>query len=478
MSETGRTPLARRRPIQREAFGRGTRRTGAALPGALALLLLRDPHRGLAELARRRGDVAAARVGPRRIVLVSHPRGVRHVLATDHEPFTKGSTLGGLRVLLGEGLITSEGAAHAAQRRALQGHLGRGHEGAWQRGISAATARCAASWHDGAELELQAEMLRLSLDVTTRTLFDDILPDDELPRLARATGTISEISSLTSLPWLEAWVRTPLRPFRRFRAARAELRAWAGRVLAGHPRPSGTSLLDDLARASTEGTGDPVDQALTLLMAAHVTTGHALAWALYRVAGDARVAERLAAEATAQLTMVDDHLGTDPAAEPPALPYARAVFAETLRLHPPAWAIGREAARATSVDGCPIGHGDMVLLSPWVTQHDERWFAEPSEFRPERWLDGEAISSRFSFFPFGLGPRRCLGEPLAWSEGTLVLARLARDWRFERLGPPEPRLRSGVTLAAREGLRARARTRRTKDGSHADDPVASTMSLS
>ena len=297
-------------------------------------------------------------------------------------------------------------------------------------------------------------MLRLTLDVTARTLFGDVLADDDLARLAGATGTISEISSLTSLPWLEHWVRTPLRPFRRFRAARAELRSWAERLLVQQPDAGagGCPLLHDIAATTPAATGDPVDQVLTLLMAAHVTTGHALGWAIHRLAGLPEVADALAMEAAATL-------GAGAGAEVAPLPYARAVFAETLRLHPPAWAIGREARRPTTVDGRPIGRADMILLSPWVTQRDGRWFERPDEFRPERWLNGDASPSRFSFFPFGLGPRRCVGEPLAWLEGTLVLALLGGDWRFERAGAQEPRLRPGVTLAARGGLPVRVRAR-------------------
>lgn len=462
MTEPGPSPAAPRAPSLRGVPATPRRHAARPLPGRLTAQLLRDPYRGLPELARERGDVAAARIGPRRVVLVTHPEGVRRVLAVEHELFTKGGTLGGLRVLLGDGLITSDGAVHAAQRRAMQGHFGRGHEAAWGAATAAAAARCTAGWGDGDSREMQAEMLRLSLDVTARTLFGEVLADDDLARLARATGTISEISSLTSLPWLEGWVRSPLRPFRRFRAARAELRAWADGLLAraGAADTGPGGPLHAIATSAPAATGDPVDQVLTLLMAAHVTTGHALAWAIYRLAGQPEIADALAAEAAATFGARHHHDPSGAAgASLPPLPYARAVFAETLRLHPPAWAIGREAKRATAMDGCAIGRGDMVLLSPWVTQRDARWFERPAEFRPERWLSGEASASRFSFFPFGLGPRRCVGEPLAWLEGTLVLALLGRAWRFDRDGPPEPRLRPGVTLAAQGGLAVRIRAR-------------------
>jgi cytochrome P450 len=460
VTEPGQSPAAPRAPSVRGVPATSPGRATRSVPGRLTALLLRDPYRGLPELARERGDVASVRIGPRRVVLVSHPEGVRQVLALEHELFTKGGTLGGLRVLLGEGLITSDGPRHAAQRRALQGHFGRGHEGAWQAAVMAATARGTGAWRDGEGLEMQAEMLRLSLDVTARTLFGEVLSDDDLARLARATGTISEISSLTSLPWLEGWVRTPLRPFRRFRAARAELRTWAQGLLARarEVETGSGGPLHAIAASAPAATGDPVDQVLTLLMAAHVTTGHALAWAVHRLAGQPGVADALAAEAVAALGAGgDDAEAADGVVA--SLPYARAVFAETLRLHPPAWAIGREARRPTAVEGHAIGRADMVLLSPWVTQRDARWFERPAEFRPERWLDGDASPSRFSFFPFGLGPRRCVGEPLAWLEGTLVLGLLGQAWRFERDGPAEPRLRPGVTLAAQGGLRVRVRAR-------------------
>ncbi|MGZ3586918.1 MAG: cytochrome P450 [Candidatus Limnocylindrales bacterium] len=430
--------------------------TGPA-PGMLTLGLLRNAYRGLPRLAEARGDVATARLGPHRLVLVSHPTAVREVLVSGHETFTKGDAMQGLRVLLGDGLITSDGPWHAHRRRAIQGLFGQAHDAAWAPAIVEAALSREATWRDGEVREMQAEMLTLSLDATTRTLFHEALAPADLARLQRAAATVSELSSLTSLPWPAFWVRTPLTPFRRFREARDVLRGWAEDILERRRRTSEApdDVLGAILRNAPPAGPDRAarDEVITFLMAAHVTTGHALAWALHLVAGHQTSGERLAREADAALKATAGR-----AQEARLLPFSRAVFAETLRLYPPAWAIGRQATRRASIDRVEVDPADLVLLSPWVTQRDGRWFERPAEFEPERWMgQGEAV--RFSYFPFGLGSRRCVGEPLAWLEGSLVLATLASHWAFERVDGDPPQLRAGITLAARGGLPLRIRRR-------------------
>ena len=444
--------IGRNLPLTRRAT-RFPGSDGRPLPGEISLSLLTDAHAGLPRLAAARGDVAAARLGHRRILLVSEPIAVCGVLAARSDTFTKGGSLQGLSMLLGEGLVTSEGEAHAHQRRAIQGHFGQRHEGPWAGHIQAAVGHRTATWQAGDVRDMEVEMLGLSLDVTLRAIFHDVRDRSELDRLQDAVATVEELSAFSSLPGLPVLMALPLPPVRRFKRAREELRSWAHELIARRRLEAGPpdDVLGAILRSTTTGADDapggPIDQALTMLVAAHVTTGHALAWALDAVARHPAVGQAMAAEVAEVAAPPADGIASGTR----DLPYCRAVFAETLRLFPPAWVIGRQASEPTEIAGTRVKRSDLVLVSPWVTQRDERWFERPDEFRPERWM-AEDRPTRFSFFPFGLGTRRCVGEPLAWLEGTLTLATLVSRWSFDPLTTEQPRPRPGITLAAQGGL--------------------------
>jgi cytochrome P450 len=168
------------------------------------------------------------------------------------------------------------------------------------------------------------------------------------------------------------------------------------------------------------------DEALTLFLAGHETTANALAWSWHLLAANPEAEAALHAELDAVLA------GRAPTADDLAcLPYTRAVLAESMRLNPPAWAIGREPLEDFAVGGFRVRAGTVVLMSPWVTHRDPRWWPDPERFDPGRWTDeAEAERPRFAYFPFGGGPRKCIGEGFAWSEGMLVLATLAQRWRL------------------------------------------------
>jgi cytochrome P450 len=168
------------------------------------------------------------------------------------------------------------------------------------------------------------------------------------------------------------------------------------------------------------------DEALTLFLAGHETTANALAWTWHLLARHPDAEARLHAELDAVLA------GRLPTADDlPRLPYTRAVLAESMRLCPPAWTIGREPLEEFEAGGYRIRAGTVVLVSPWITHRDPRWWAEPERFDPGRWTpEREAELPRFAYFPFGGGPRKCIGEGFAWTEGILVLATLAQRWKL------------------------------------------------
>jgi cytochrome P450 len=219
---------------------------------------------------------------------------------------------------------------------------------------------------------------------------------------------------------------------RRFRAARAELDSVVYRLIAERrARPSGRpDVLGMLLAAGDgpEGMGIEQirDEVMTIFLAGYETTARALTWTWWLLARHPEAAARLADELTAVLD------GRAPAFEDlPRLRYTHDVIAESMRLYPPAWVVGRRAAETTSLGGWTIPRGSIVLASQWISHHDPRFWREPEAFRPERWSNGETEAQpKFAYFPFGGGTRVCIGEGFAWTELVLVLATVARRWQF------------------------------------------------
>jgi cytochrome P450 len=221
-------------------------------------------------------------------------------------------------------------------------------------------------------------------------------------------------------------------------------------MLARDTEGDGTSMTDEQLR----------DEALTIFLAGHETTANALSWTLALLALHPEAEARQQAELDAALS------GRPPEPEDlPALPYTRMVLAESMRLYPPAWTIGRQPLEDFEVGGYHIRAGSIVMLSPWVVHRDPRFFPDPERFLPERWTaEDEEARHRFAYFPFGAGPRKCIGEGFAWMEGMLVLATLLQQWRL-RLAPgqrlePEPL----ITLRPRGGMRMRLERREASSG--------------
>lgn len=424
------------------------------LPGGHLLAFRRDPLGMLERLARDHGDVAGMRFGPRRVTLLSHPEHVREVLVTHHRGFIKSYALQRARVLLGEGLLTSEEPLHLRQRRLAQPAFHRERIAAYARTMTAYAERAAEGWRDGAEVDVAREMTRLTLAIAGKTLFDEEVEGEADELSAALTDALGLYHRLTN-PLGPLLDRIPTPATRRMRRARARLDATIYRII-GERRRSGEDrgdLLSMLLLAQdTEGDGGGMsdlqlrDEALTLFLAGHETTANALAWTWYLLA--------LHPEAEAALHAELDRLPEGRAPGPEELPYTRAVLAESMRLFPPAYLVGREPREDFTIGGHRAPAGSIVLMSPWVVQRDPRWFPDPLEFRPERWTpEMEEALPRFAYFPFGGGPRKCIGEGFAWTEGVLLIAAFARRWRM-RLVPGHPvETLPQITLRPRHGIR-------------------------
>jgi cytochrome P450 len=416
----------------------------------------KDPPGYLLEVARAHGDLAYMRLARQNAYLVSHPDWIRDILVTHQTNFTKSRMLERAKVLLGEGLLTSEGEFHRRQRRLVQPAFHRDRLVHYASDMVACAARVADQWKSGATLDVHQEMLRLTLAIVGRTLFSaDVSSDAD--EIGAAMTQIFGLFDTLLLPFSEWIQKLPLPPVLRFERARDRLDRIVYGLIAER-RASGKDagdLLSMLLLAQDEESDGRMtdkqvrDEALTLLIAGHETTANALTWTWYLLSQNPDVEACMHAE-------LDRVLGGRPPAfdDLPQLSYTTGVFAEALRLYSPAWAVGRRAKQDYPIGDYVIPAKSILLMSQWVVHRDPRWWPEPETFDPLRWRPEEVEKRpKFAYFPFGGGTRVCIGERFAWAEGVLVLATLAQRWRL-RLVPGHPvATRAVITLRPRHGMK-------------------------
>ena len=427
------------------------------LPGALLFQFRRDPLRTVVRLARTYGDISHFRLGPQHIYLVNHPDYVRDVLVTYNQSFTKSRALQLAKRVLGEGLLTSEGDFHLRQRRLVQRAFHRQRIAAYASVMTDYASLASDRWQDGATIDIHAEMQRLALAIVGKTLFDANV-EQESKEIGEALNEVMHLFDRLTTPFAEVLDKLPLPGNRRMRTATKRLDATIYRII-NERRVSGEDrgdLLSMLLHAQdVEGDGGQMtdlqvrDEVMTLFLAGHETTANALTWAWYLLSQHPDVEAKLYEELD---SVLHGHIPTFE--DVPKLQYVEMVFSETMRLYPPAWAIGRKAFAEVPLGDYVIPVGGVVLMSQYIAHHDERFFPNPDQFDPTRWTpEAKAARPKFSYFPFGGGPRVCVGEPFAWMEGVLLLATIAQRWQM-RLVPghpvvPLPR----VTLRPKHGMR-------------------------
>ena len=427
-------------------------------PGQTLLGFTRDPLASLQEMAAY-GDVSHFRVGRQLVYLANHPDLVRDVLVTHGRRFAKGRGLERARVLLGNGLLTSEGDVHLRQRRLVQPAFHRARLVGYAEVMSEVARRHAGRWRDGEPVDVARAMTALTLAIVGRTLFDADV-EGEAHEIGEVLGAALEHFNLL-LPFSELLEYLPLPATLRFRRARRRLDATIYRLVEER-RASGADRGDLLSMllAARDDDGSAMsdeqlrDEAMTLFLAGHETTAVLLSWAWWLLAHHPDVERALHAE-------VDALAGPPTFADVERLPYARMVVSETMRLYPPAYVLGRRALEPYELGGWEIPARSIILTSQWLLHRDPRFWVEPLRFDPERWRPGAAEGRpKFAYFPFGAGTRVCVGEHFAWTEAILVLATLARRVRFT-LTPASERAapHAIVTLRPRHGIPMHVRLR-------------------
>jgi cytochrome P450 len=412
-------------------------------------------------LAEKYGDIAHYKIGWNHIVFLNHPDYIREVLVVQNDNFIKERTVQRTRMLLGEGMITAEGVEHRAQRQVAQPAFHRQRIQEYASAIVDEAARARDSWKSGEQRDISIDMMHLTLKIVARTLFAADL-QNEVHELADAINRIMGLYNfLVMLPAAEWLVH--LRPpgLAAFVKARKRIDAVVYRMIDAHRRRGGNggSLLDMMLAASPDSGRDRDsdaqqslrDQVITIFLAGYETVANALVWTWYLLSQNPDCERRCHEEVNSVLQ------GRLPTAEDvPRLRYVEMVLAESMRLYPPAWAMGRFARNDFQLGEFRLPARTTVLISQFVMHRDPRYFPDPLRFDPERFTaDAKSKRAKFTYFPFGAGVRQCIGESFAWMEGVLVLATFLQKWSL-RLVPgqrvePQPL----ITLRPKYGMRMR-----------------------
>ena len=427
----------------------------------------------LFEHMRRYGRAAHYRILMHDVVLFHDPADIREVLIDKAAAFGKDRTQKRMKILLGEGLITSDGEAHKRGRRIAAPAFHRQRIQRYAGQIVELAEGVARDWEAGAPMDIAKEMMRLALQITARTLFDTEVTA-EIHVINDEVNVVMDLYNyLVGLPRAELLLNSPLPVMRRFRHAKSRLdkvvdgmiRARRAELAASGNEDQRTDLLSMLLAARDEqddpraikehagGAGlsaeELRDQVLTLFLAGYETVANALAWTWLLLgqnpAAEARMHEELDAVLAGRLPTLEDL---------PRLAYTSMVLAESMRLYPPAWAMGREALEDVAIGPYRLRKGTMVFFSQYIIQRDPRWFPHPERFQPERFTpEAKGERPRFAYFPFGGGGRQCIGESFATMEAILALATIAQRWRLALVPGQKIELQPKITLRPKNGIR-------------------------
>jgi cytochrome P450 len=416
----------------------------------------RDPLSFLQRLVKQYGDFVRFPMGGQLMSFVNDPESIQDVLVTYNSNFVKGRALQRAKRLLGQGLLTSESDLHRRQRRLVQPAFHRLRIASYASVMVEHADRISNGWRNADTFDMSQEMMRLTLGIVAKTLFDADV-QSEADEIGEAMTCILRMFNLLMFPFAELIEKLPLPQLRRYHRMRARLDSVIYRII-NERRQSGEDhgdLLSMLLFAQDQeddsgGMSDTQvrDEALTLFLAGHETTANALSWSWYLLAQNPEVERKLHAELDEVL-----HGRLPTIGDVPHLPYTEMIVTESIRLYPPAWAIGRRALTEQKIGKYVVPANSIVLLSPFVTQRDARFFPEPDRFDPDRWT-AEAKQSRpqYAYFPFGGGLRRCIGEGFAWAEAILVLATLASRWRVHLVPGTRVAPKALITLRPKNGV--------------------------
>ncbi|WP_263365697.1 cytochrome P450 [Edaphobacter bradus] len=452
---------------------------------------LGEPIRLFEHLHRTYGPIAHYRFMGTPIIFLNQPDYIREILVTQASAFVKERTVRRMKILLGEGLITSDDPIHMRQRRIVAPAFHRQRIAAYADEIVAISAHHCDRWQPGETIDISAAMMALSLEIVARTLFNTAVTAD-IRRINDDVNTIMGIYNfLVAFPRMESFLHLPIPGIIKFRRSKASLDAVVQRLIVEHKaegidKGDLLSMLIDSRDDDATGMSDEQirDEVLTIFLAGYETVANALTWTWYLLSQNPDVEAKLHAELDAVLgsssemssrpkseqsgdaaeepalspskgsaSLPQNHHRLPTLADYPSLRYTEQVFAESMRLYPPAWAMGRMSTSPVTLGPYVIPPGAHFFMSQYIMSRTPEFYPDPLRFDPDRFTpENKAARPRFAYFPFGAGSRQCIGESFAWMEGVLAIATIAQRWRMSYMGNTPPVPQAKITLRPRDPL--------------------------
>ena len=436
-------------------------------------------------LHRTYGNVACYQFLGTPIVFINEPDYIREILVTQGASFAKERTVRRMRVLLGEGLITSDEPFHMRQRRIAAPAFHRQRIAAYADEIVQSAVAFSDKLKPGKTFDIAAASMELSLEIVARTLFA-MRVDDDIRSINDQVNTIMDLYNfIVAFPMIESFLHLPIPGIVRFRKAKARLDAVVDKIILKHKadrvsaEAAGTEadrgdLLSMLLSSHVEvldADGKPTgevetmtdaqvrDEVLTIFLAGYETVANGLTWTWYLLSQNPAAEAKLHAELDAVLgTGTGRRLPT--ISDMPRLRYTEMVFAESMRLYPPAWVMGRMSTQPIELGPYRIPAGAHFFFSQYMMARTPEYFPDPLKFEPERFTpEAKASRHKYTYFPFGGGSRQCIGESFAWMEGVLSIATLAHRWRLTYAEPAAPEIQEKITLRPKGAVPMRALAR-------------------
>ncbi|HJT85701.1 MAG TPA: cytochrome P450 [Nitrososphaeraceae archaeon] len=432
------------------------------LPFTLARKFLRDPLKTLTNLAQNYGYISHFKFGKLNIYFLNHPEYIEDVLVTNHKNFIKSRGLQISKRLLGSGLLTSEGDYHDKQRRLIQPTFYPKKIKSYTEIIIEKTLNLCDNWKEGVEIDIHKEMTQLTLEIICKAVLGyDIKPEED--EIGDSLLTCMNYFNRLLMPFGELIEKIPILPINKgFQNAKENLDSIVFRMIDEHrvklERDEGknndllfTLLKSQYDREFAENMSDQQlrDEVMTIFLAGHETTANALTWTFYMLSEHPEIDSRHQKE----INSIFDNKSKISFNDIQKLEYTTKVLTESMRLYPPAWAIGRQAITDCKIGEYVIASGSIILMSQYVMHRNPLYFPDPNTFSPDRWTDKfKKNLPRFSYFPFGGGIRSCVGEPFAWMESILIIAIINRLWKMNSIPSNKVILKPSITLRPKNGM--------------------------
>jgi cytochrome P450 len=425
------------------------------LPGLGSLIPIhRNALAFFSHVLQRHGDRVELRVLGRKIILLCHPDDIEEVLVKDRTAFGRSAEIRRLRPIFGNGLLASDGATWRRQRNMIQPSFQHSAMTDYASIMLSCISMLLSEWHVGDVRDIHADMMRYTRETICSVLFGDEFTSNNVEIGNAVSGVFGDLRA--EILYLPIWRRLPLaRSIRWNRAVKRLNRFIRDTITARRDSgEDGIDLLGSLLRAR-DSDGDPMsdeqlhDEILTFFVAGHETAALSLTWAAYLLATHPEAQEQAAKEVftvTEGNELYPEHY--------PLLRFVTAVVKEALRLYPPVWSLGRKATEGGSLGTLPVPKGTDLWLCLHRLHRDPRWYPEPERFSPERWL-GNQVQRRFTYAPFGIGPRVCIGQHFAMAETVLGLASMLRQFRFSLASSAPAEVNAWISLRPKERIELR-----------------------